>query len=144
MRSWETTRSSLKAQFDYFKVRCATNPSGGIPQPPKCLSGEADGTLVDVLLAVPGEGLYFRPIEADRELAGWLKPGMKLYSVKDLGNVTDVLGVPRYQVVFVDSDNTGNSLTISSDGIVGLWFDLSHNPEQQAQSMSGTFVVAPR
>jgi hypothetical protein len=135
--------SALKVQFAYFKAICSQNPSGGIPQPPKCLSGEPDGTLVDVLLAVPGEGLYFRPEAADRELAGWLGAGVKVYSVKDLGDVTDILGVPRYQVVFVDPNNTGNSLTISGKGVVGLWFDQSRNPAQQAQLFSGTYLVPP-
>lgn len=136
--------SALKGLFAYFKAICSKNPSGGFPQPPKCHEEEADGTLVDVLFAAPGEGLYFRAEEADRELAGWLSAGMRLYSVKDLGTVTDILGVPRYQVVFVNSAGAGNSLTISTKGVVGLWFDVSRNPAQQANSMRGTFLIPPR
>jgi hypothetical protein len=86
--------ASLEAQFAYFKVNCSLNPSGGIPQPPKCAPGEVDGTPVDVLLAVPGEGVYFRPTEADPELSAWLSPGMTLYAAGEYAPQTPVIGLP--------------------------------------------------
>lgn len=47
------------------EVPCSVDPSGGIPQPPLCREGEADGTPVPVILGIHCEGSYIRTDEVD-------------------------------------------------------------------------------
>lgn len=135
--------ASLKAQFAYFKVNCSLNPSGGFPFPPKCASGEVDDTPVDVLLAMPGEGVYFRPSEADRELSAWLSPGMTLYAAGEYSKPFIGLPEARYWVIFLNSRGGGNELLVSTSGVVGLAFLYTAQQAESSASATGANLIPP-
>ncbi len=136
--------AGLKSKMAFFEVNCSANPSGGIPQPPKCNSGEPDGTSVQVFFQSFGEGAYRRPDDATSVLTQWLSPGMQLYAVRDRIAPDATIGGYRYQVVFVNADGAGNALWVSDRGVVGISFDLSHNPALMArQDGVGKYLIQP-
>jgi hypothetical protein len=102
-------------------------------------------TPVDVLLAVPGEGVYFRPTEADRELSAWLSPGMTLYAAGEYSQPLEGFPDARYWVVFLNSRGAGNDLILSVKGVVAVGFDLSFNAARIAaeDAATGGYLIPP-
>jgi hypothetical protein len=136
--------AGLRAQFAFFKVKCSANPSGGIPQPPTCAAGEADGTPIDVLISISGEGAYRRASEATDSIGRWLAAGTRLYAVLERDASDPQAGNAKYEVVFVTSSGAGNTLLVADNGVTGVVFDNSNNPAQEARLPSGsTYLIPP-
>ncbi|MEO8540148.1 MAG: hypothetical protein ABI577_10450 [bacterium] len=124
-------------------LTCQMNPSGPIPAKPKCLGTQAEGATVQAVLIASGSGGWRQASELPEVWPNWLGPSRELYAVKKLDKADELSGA-LYHVVFVRPDKMGTSLRISADGIVGIGFDPSFNPRQQADGPTGTFIIPPK
>jgi hypothetical protein len=143
---------ALAAQVDYEQMGCVTN--GGIGSPPVCEGGEAEGTVLDVMLFGSCEGTYQRRPEAlstMRRLAGqrW-----SLYAAVDVGPPLPprpgYLSV-RYTAVLVTTPVAGSgplnvvALQFSDLGLAGVRYPCGQGTpgDLMDRGVSPGFLLPP-
>lgn len=107
----------LRSLVRYTTAPCTT--ADGLGGPPKCRDGEADGTLVDVLPVLGGEGGHIRK----DEIGNW--PGVKAQAVYAVYRVSEgALNEEYYPagdfIIFFMPDENGiaAALRVAEGGIV--------------------------
>jgi hypothetical protein len=115
----------LLAQIVPLELACAVSPAGGIPQPPRCPRGVADGSVVEAFPVGGPEGSYLLAAEAQTAFRGLLDSSPGLYSVH---RVTTIKPDPRwptgdYAIVFVGLGQVRGVLVHATDeGIVNVTY----------------------
>ncbi len=115
--------AKLRPQLVALKLKCATQPAGGIPQPPKCPAGVSDGTVVDAFPVGGPEGSYLLLSEADRAFTALLGSRPRLFAVYRVAQTSSDAIWPggKYGVVFVGTGQVrGVDVRVSDDGVVNV------------------------
>ncbi|HEU0075985.1 MAG TPA: hypothetical protein VFS30_18470 [Dehalococcoidia bacterium] len=144
--------SSMVGQVSYEQVGCILEPVG-IGGPPFCEDGEAEGTLLDVVLAARCEGHYIRREAMPQVLGDLVGKPWALYAVIELGPPVQDAFVPgTWQVILVDIEAEEDSFlrTISpwftEEGLSGLLYTCGQgNPSDlERRGTSPEFLLPPR
>lgn len=134
-------RATLQQRLRYTKIGCITMPQG-IGAPPFCRTGEAAGTLVDVLPSAQCEGFFSRPDEVQLDS---LAAGGTLYAVYRAN--PDSFPPGKYFAVFeypASAQLPGAFALVTDDGsIVGIHFGCSQQPADFVQFQRLMDVVLP-
>lgn len=105
-----------------LSLKCSLEPSGGFPQPPKCLPGMSDGSIVEAFPVGGPEGSYVLAANAATAFRSLLDSKPRLFAVYNV-TTNNEPGWPsgKYGVVFVGSGQVrGVLLSVSADGIVNI------------------------
>jgi len=98
--------------------------------PPKCLAGEADGTLVEVLPILSSEGTFLKKSDLDT----WKLNVSELYAVYQVSDKAfsdENYPAGEYALVFVGDADAPTSITLQvrDGGIVRVDYGFSYPPE---------------
>lgn len=131
--------ATLQQRIRYTQIGCITMAEG-IGAPPLCRTGEAAGTLVDVLPSAVCEGFFSRPDEVKFDS---LARGNRLYAVYRAN--ADSFPPGKYFAIFEYPPTAqlpgAFALVTDDDSIVGVHFGCSQKPEDFAEFQRLTDVV---
>jgi hypothetical protein len=116
----------------------------GLGGPPKCLRGEADGTLVKALPVLGSEGGHVR-ID---EINSWEGVGAaRLYAVYRTGSHTysdEFYPAGEFAVVFIPAGSTGAlTLQVTGNGIVRFDHGFGPTVEELYREHASDFMLGP-
>lgn len=110
-------RAQLESLIQYTTAPCTTLE--GLGGPPKCLEGEAEGTLVEALPSIGSEGSFVRSTEIDTWTGVDAEALFAVYRVSEEGVEEEYYPRGAYAIVFLSSENgVGVTLRISDGRIV--------------------------
>ena len=137
---------ALATQVVLSGVACTT--ADGVGGPPKCASGEANGTEVQVLAAAACEGYYLRPDEVEAALANFVTGNnVRVHSVYQQ-SVPDLLpGDYIVLLTYVDQALAGTrarELFLTDAGITGVFLGCSTTVAQLQQDHGLTNPILTR
>jgi hypothetical protein len=119
---------TLKSLVELRSIPCTT--ADGLGGHPKCLAGEAEGTLVEVLPLLSSEGTFLKKSELDT----WMLDVSELYAVYQVSDKAfsdENYPAGEYALVFVADAEAPTSITLQvRDGrIVRVDYGFSYPPE---------------
>lgn len=135
----------IEARLDLVQfTRTACTTTSGLGGPPECVSGEADGTIVDAFPVSNGEGHFVRP-DNFQELFDFTVRGLfAVYAVPEDAYQTDYWPAGEYGIVFTSEDG-GHPHTINvlveDAQIVRLEFIPDWPPFALVQGKSNEFIL---
>lgn len=126
--------AALAALVTYARTPCETTPRGA-GGPAICREGEAEGTLVDAVLAAQCEGFYVRPDELTLD-------DLQIGTSQASGawRKSDVFSLPsRYVMIFerssdVPPQGAAWALVLDDDGIIAIDYGCGQSPADMAQA----------
>lgn len=135
----------LKALVRYTTTPCTT--VDGLGGPPKCLSTEADGTLIDAFLLGGIEAHFVRPSEIEPSLQFSVKGLYAVYRVSPDPNQQIDSPTGEYALVFDRNQNDYPMPIIAyvADGkLINLDFKMGLSPQEIIDGLSiSDIVIAP-
>ena len=134
-------RTALKSMLDFRSIPCTT--ADGLGGPPRCLAGEADGTLVEVLPILSSEGTFLKKSELDT----WMLDVAELYAVYQVSDKAfsdENYPAGEYALVFVADQDAPTSITLQvrDDRIVRLDYGFSYPPEISPNQVE-SYLIEP-
>jgi hypothetical protein len=131
--------------FGYTRTACMSvvNALGG---PPQCRAGEADGTTVEVLPVLSGEGTFIHADEAD-EFRGLQVIGIhSIFRNSPTAYVEENFPAGEFTILFIGEGNlTGVALRIDAGKIVRLDYLLEKSAIQTIVTRDAlSFILEPR
>jgi hypothetical protein len=137
---------SLRSLVEFTNAKCTTQD--GLGGPPKCLEGEAEATLVDVLAFLGSEGGFLRKAEINN----W--PGVEasgvyaVYEVSPAVTSEQYYPVGKYVILFVTEENqSAAAIRIGERGIVRVDDILGSSPESLRATVereASTVILPPK
>lgn len=138
---------SLRALVEFTNAVCTQQD--GLGGPPKCREGEAEGTPVEVLSFLGGEGSFIRRDEIDN----WTGINVSgVYAVYEVNaavlSAEQYYPVGRYVIVFVSGESQpAVALRIGERGIVRVDTVFDSSPESlraMVEREASTVILAPK
>jgi len=137
---------NLRALINYTVAPCTT--ADGLGGPPKCREGEINGTQVEALPFIGGEGSFIRK----DEIGNW--PGINanavyaIYRVSENSQIEQYYPSGEYAILLSTPENQpAISIRIGNDGIVRIDYIFDPSPESLIMIMeqdSAEVILAPK
>jgi len=142
---FSANRPRLAAHFQPYPVGCSIGPSG-IPAPPRCGDGQAEGTAVDVFPVLLTEGIYV-PKDGLTAIADQMMANSpRLYAVYRQEPQPPARGTfPRGEYVLIfNAGGRGMEVQVSGGNVLGVWFSSGQTAaDMAALAPTGNFILAP-
>jgi uncharacterized coiled-coil protein SlyX len=128
----------------YSRSACTT--ADGLGGPPKCVQGEAEGTMVDAFPVSSGEGIQVRLEEIHNGFDFSVRGLFAVYEVPEDAHRADYWPAGEYGIVFTSEDGSSSHIVtvLVEDGqIVRLDFGFGGSPFEMVRGKSDTFILPP-
>jgi len=131
---WGSTEER-RASIQYITVGCTT--ADGLGGPPKCASGQAEGTLVEVFPVSEAEGHFVRPEEIDRTVEFTVDGLYAVYRPVPGRDPVEYWPVGEYALLFERQiHNTSQPVTIFVEGGKMVRLGFTNYPVEPDQLLS--------
>ncbi len=131
-----------KALVNYTEVGCTT--ADGLGGPPRCLPGEAEGTLLEVLPILGSEGHHARRDSIDQALSFQVEGLYAIYLIPEDAWQDESYPTGEYGVVVVLADNPfPMTVHVKEGGIIRLDYHLGKTPDQVIEGREGELILPP-
>ncbi len=134
-----------------FKVPCTKKQPTQEPAPPRCKTGEPEGTVVDVFNWASCDGVYLRAEKARETLRNFLALTRGLYAVYQVpatGRHDAYAPVNGFGIVYAEgygSSLLGKTLLLGPKGLItAIHSGCSRTPEQVLKASAGKLLLPPR
>ena len=129
--------------FEYTRAACTS--AEGLGGPPKCLPGEAEGAVVEVLPLLGPEGSFLRKADVNQWEGLSLGEIHAVYEVSDAAYRDENYPAGEHALVFNGKNDSSTSVTLQvrAGRIVRIDYGLNRVPEIRPEDVS-RYLVSPR